>query len=71
MKINNIEKGKKAHFDNIEDILQTFFAIARTLYQVGSTEGDLSDKGVLCATAKVENKTIRIRIDFPEGDDIE
>lgn len=71
MKINNVEKGRKAHFDNIEDILQTFFAIARALYQVAKTEGDLSDKGILCATAKVENKTIRIRVDFPEGDDID
>lgn len=71
MKINNIEKGRKAHFDSIEDILQTFFAIARALYNFAETEDDLSDKGVLCATAKVENKTIRIRVDFPEGDDDE
>ena len=55
MKIEHIEKGKKAHFDSIEDILQTFFVIGRALYQV----------------AKVENKTIRIRVDFPEGDDDE
>lgn len=71
MKINNIEKGRKAHFDSIEDVLQTFFAIARAIYNVAETEDNLSDKGVLCATAKVENKTIRIRVDFPEGDDDE
>lgn len=71
MKIEHIEKGKKAHFDNIEDILQTFFVIGRALYQVAKTENDLSNNGVLCATAKVENKTIRIRVDFPEGDDNE
>lgn len=58
-------------FDSVEDILQTFFAIAKVLYDHGEIEGDLSDKDVLVATAKIKDKTIRIRVDYPEGDENE
>lgn len=61
----------KIKFNTIEEVLQTFFAIANALYNHAETEDDLSDKGVLYATAKIEDKTIRIRVDFPEGDDNE
>lgn len=64
MKINHIEKGHKVKFDNIEDVLQTFFSIARALYD----EEEDTSKGIVTATATVPEKgTIRIRIDYPEG----
>lgn len=65
MKIKHIEKGHKAKFDNVEDALQTFFSIARALYDVAD-EDDFT--GVLTATATVPGKgTIRIRVDYLEG----
>lgn len=66
MKIKHIEKGHKAKFDNVEDVLQTFFSIARALYDVADEEDDFT--GVLTATATVPGKgTIRIRVDYPKG----
>lgn len=67
MKIEHIEKGRKAKFDNVEDVLQTFFSIARAIYDIADEEDTFN--GVLTATATVPGRgTIRIRVDYPEGD---
>lgn len=69
MKIEHIEKGHKAKFDNVEDVLQTFFSISIALYDASLFEGNTSN-GVLTATATVPGRgTIRIRVDYPEGDE--
>lgn len=70
MKIENVEKGHKAKFDSIEDVLQTFFSIARAIYDVSDEDDNFS--GLLTATATVPGKgTIRIRVDYPQGEDHE
>lgn len=67
MKINHIEKGHKVKFDNIEDVLQTFFSIARALYDIGVADEEDTSNGIVTTTATVPEKgTIRIRIDYPE-----
>lgn len=69
MKIKHIEKGHKVKFDNIEDVMQTFFSIARAIYDVGvaDEEGEDTSKGMVTATATVPGRgTIRIRVDYPE-----
>ena len=74
MKKIDIGKGHKVKFDNIEDVLQTFFSIARALYDVGVADEEEEDtsKGIVTATATVPEKgTIRIRIDYPEGAEFE
>ena len=74
MKIKHIEEGHKIQFDNIEDVMQTFFSIARALYDVGVADEEEEDtsKGIVTATATIPEKgTIRIRIDYPEGVDFE
>ncbi|MBP5434166.1 hypothetical protein [Ruminococcus sp.] len=57
----DITNGKKQHFDNIEDVFQTFFSIAIAAYNVASN----SDDGVLTMLGTTDDRgRMRIRIDF-------
>lgn len=65
MKIEHVEKGRKAKFETVEDVLQTFFSIARAVYRVASDEDDIDEAGVLTMLATTgEGKRIRIRVDY-------
>lgn len=63
MKINNVEKGKKAKFETLEDLVQTFFCIAGAVYQAASND---ADGGVVEMLATDHKGRIRVRIDYPE-----
>ena len=55
-------------FDSVEDVLQTFFSIARALYDAADEDDEEFFMGVLTATATVPGRgTMRIRVDYPEG----
>ena len=62
MKIDNVEKGKKANFETLEDLLQTFFCIAGAVYRVVTNDED----GVVELFATDNKGRIRVRIDYPE-----
>lgn len=64
MKINNVEKGKKAKFETLEDVLQTFFCIAGAVYQAASDSDDISEGGVVEMQATDSKGRIRIRVDY-------
>lgn len=70
--VNNIEKGKKAKFETVEDVLQTFFAIAGAVYKIASDDGDINEGGILEMLATDSKGRIRIRVDYvKEGKDDE
>lgn len=65
MKIKHIEKGHKAKFETLEDVMQTFFAIARAIYDASTSDEEDKINGVVTATATVPDKgVIRIRVDY-------
>ena len=62
--IKNIEKGTKAKFETLEDVLQTFFCIAGAVYQAASKDGDINQSGVLEMQATDKKGRIRVRVDY-------
>lgn len=62
--IDNVEKGKKAKFETVEDVLQTFFCIAGAVYQAASEDGDINEGGILEMLATDSKGRIRIRVDY-------
>lgn len=65
MKItDHVEKGKKAEFETLEDVLQTFFCIAGAIYRVVSDSEDINESGILELHATDEKGRIRIRVDY-------
>ena len=62
--IDNVEKGKKAKFETLEDVLQTFFCIAGAVYQAASEDGDINEGGILEMLATDRKGRIRIRVDY-------
>ena len=60
--IDNIEKGKKAKFETVEDVFQTFFCIAGAVYKIASDDGDINEDGILEMLA-TDSKG-RIRVDY-------
>lgn len=63
-KIKNIENGKKAKFETLEDVLQTFFCIAGAIYQAANDGGDINKSGVLEMQATDSKGRIRVRVDY-------
>lgn len=64
MKLENIQKGKKAKFETLEDVFQTFFCIAGAVYQAASECGDINQCGVLEMLATDSKGRIRVRVDY-------
>lgn len=62
--IDNVEKGKKAKFETLEDVLQTFFCIAGAVYQAASDDGDINQGGILEMLATDKKGRIRVRVDY-------
>lgn len=62
--IDNIEKGKKAKFETVEDVLQTFFCIAGAVYKIASDDDDINEDGVLEMLATDSKGRIRVRVDY-------
>lgn len=64
MIIDNIEKGRKAKFETLEDVLQTFFCIAGAVYQAASEGENIDECGTLEMQATDNRGRIRIRVDY-------
>lgn len=68
--LKNIEKGNKARFESVEDVMQTFFCIAGAIYQAVGDDVDLNHNGVLNLLATDSKGRIRIRVDYvKEGEE--
>lgn len=64
MKITeHVEKGRKAKFETLEDVLQSFFCIAGAVYQAAAEEVT-DNSGVVEMQATDARGRIRIRIDY-------
>lgn len=61
--IEHVEKGRKAKFETLEDVLQTFFCIAGAVYQAAAEEVT-DNSGVVEMQATDARGRIRIRIDY-------
>ena len=61
--VDNVEKGEKAKFETVDDLLQTFFCIAGAVYQAASNNGNINE-GVVEMQATDSKGRIRIRVDY-------
>lgn len=58
----DITSGKKPHFESIEDVMQTFFSIARAVYDIADEE--CTNEGIVTMLATTDKGRIRIKIDY-------